>query len=113
MTSKYSSLFPIVKRRWYSDKPAPYRSHTMVFEQRKKGYCIYVSDWIMRIAIAPERAWRYVLCRLWLDRLTYQYERGYAAGLREGLTQGHNYADLTPQELEAIIATPAYQGEKQ
>lgn len=52
--------------------------------------------------------WRRILCWLWLDRLTYQYERGYADGLREGLKNAEAYAGLTPEELEAAIAEPAH-----
>lgn len=55
---------------------------------------------------APEMAWRHVLCRLWLDRLTLQYEAGYAAGLKEGVKNASIYTrafdGLTPEEYEAL-----------
>lgn len=56
-----------------------------------------------------EMAWRRVLCWLWLDRLTFQYERGYAAGLREGVENYTAYQNLTPEELEGVLAEPPHQ----
>jgi hypothetical protein len=53
---------------------------------------------------APEMAWRHILCRLWLDRLTFQYERGYAAGLKDGLANAHAHDGLTPEEREALTS---------
>lgn len=53
-----------------------------------------------------ERAWRYVLARLWGDRLAYQYEAGYGAGLREGINNAKYYEDLTPDELDALCSPP-------
>lgn len=50
--------------------------------------------------------YRRILCWLWLDRLTFQYERGYADGLREGLSNADDYSSLTPEELEAVLSQP-------
>jgi hypothetical protein len=56
-----------------------------------------------------ENLWRRALCYFWHDRLTFQYERGYADGIREALANHEHYASLTPQELEAVLAQPASQ----
>ncbi len=53
-----------------------------------------------------ERAWRYVLARLWGDRLAYQYEAGYGAGLREGIKNGWAYAECTEEEIDALCNPP-------
>lgn len=56
-----------------------------------------------------ENQWRRILCYLWLDRLTFQYESGYAAGVREALANHEHYVSLTPEELDAVLAQPESQ----
>lgn len=67
---------------------------------------VWIATWVCHLAELPERTWRHVLARLWLDRLSFQYESGFAAGLREGINNREYYDQLTPAELEAVMAPP-------
>lgn len=81
-----------------------YAGHELWPAYKVFGYGIYLHPTLQKIATLPERAWRYVLCRLWLDRLTFQYEAGYAAGLKDGLANAHAHDGLTPEEREALTS---------
>ena len=70
---------------------------------------MFVAHWLHHLIMLPENIWRYILCRLWLDRLTFQYERGYAAGLREALSNYETYKNLTPEELAGVLAEPPHE----
>lgn len=90
----------------------PFKTHEEVYVRYKRdekwnvipsSYVrVYVSFRLWRWLTLPERMWRFILGRLWHDRLAYQYEAGYAAGLKEGLTNAEAINALTPEERQAI-----------
>jgi hypothetical protein len=45
------------------------------------------------------------------DVLTYQYECGYAAGIREATNNRKAIDNLEPAERDALMATPVYRGQ--
>lgn len=75
---------------------------------------VWVAEWLLRLPQLPENFWRWVLGRLWHDRLAFQYERGYADGLREATSEAFQKAfrDATPEEREAMLAEPSYEDMK-
>ena len=64
---------------------------------------VHVADWLYGIITLPERIWRYILCRLWLDRLTFQYERGYTEGLRDAYYNPEQFRTLEFEEKAALF----------
>lgn len=62
-----------------------------------------LAAWWLYLKTRPEMLWRWVLGRLWHDRLAFQYERGYEDGLREGLFNADDYRYLDPEELAAVV----------
>lgn len=83
--------------------------YDITYHHSNVRFQVWVARWVLVIPSLPERAWSYVLCRLWLDRLSFQYERGYADGLREALNNYEAYKDLTPEELAGVLAEPPNQ----
>lgn len=62
-----------------------------------------LAAWWLYLKMRPEMIWRWVLGRLWHDRLAFQYERGFEDGLREGLFSADDYRHLDPDELAEVI----------
>jgi len=100
----YSSIIPIKISKNRSS--GPFVTH---HDYRVGNKIVWVNKKLVAVAMFPERVWRYILCRLWLDRLTFQYERGYAAGLREALDNYETYKHLTPEELAGVLAEPPHE----
>lgn len=82
-----------------------------VFDTSKVKFQVWLADWLYFLPTLPENCWRWVLGRLWHDRLAFQYERGYAAGLREATNDEWiaAFKSLTPDEREAMLAEPNYE----
>ena len=66
--------------------------------------------WLRTLAFQPERFWRWVMGRLWHDRLAFQYERGYAQALRDATAPGwmEHFRSLTPEEQKALLDDPSF-----
>lgn len=67
-----------------------------------------LAAWWLYLKTRPEMLWRWVLGRLWHDRLAFQYECGYAAGLRDATDPAwlEAFKSLSPAEREALLAEP-------
>lgn len=68
-----------------------------------------LAAWWLYLKTRPEMLWRWVLGRLWHDRLAFQYERGREDGLREGLFNAGIYRHCDPEELAALTGCSPYQ----
>lgn len=72
---------------------------------------VWLADYLYYLPSLPEYWWRGVLARLWYERLNFQYESGYAAGMREACSEAFQSAlkGLTQEERKALFAEPSYE----
>lgn len=90
-----------------NDGHPSHRTHTPVKFSRFRGF--YVANWLMDIIEWPGMVIHNLKVKYYYSRLDYQYERGRADGLREGLYNADAYKDLTDEELKAVLSGPGAQ----